>query len=161
MFTKNFSYTHADIEQAFNLHYAKKYPIRSKLLLILGVLLLVLFLVFFVAKSMSSTLPQLKWLLLVMGLFYIGFYFFRKKSIVKRAMLNPTINQMESISINKEVLKLKGKNGEGDIAFSTITETEEDENSFLLYFTTSNFLIIPKRLLNAQELNELKSYLKK
>lgn len=161
MFTKSFSYTNTDIEQAFNLHYAKKYPIRSKLLLIIGVLLLIVFLMLFLIKSLSTALPQFKWLFLLMGLFYIAFYFYRKKSIVKRAMLNPTISQMESITVKKDGIQLKGKNGEGNVAYNSIAELEEDENSLLLYFTKSNFLMFPKRLFTVAELSELKSNAKK
>lgn len=161
MFTKSFTYTYTDIERAFNLHYAKKHPFRSKLLLILGVFLLVAFIVLSFLRGISAELPQLKWLTLVVALFYIGFYFFRKKSIVKRAMLNPTLNQMESITIKPDGLVLKGKNGEGNVAYSSISDTEEDEYSFLLYFTANNFLILPKRLINLLELNELKDYLNK
>lgn len=165
MISKKLLYTAEDIGQAFDLHYANKFPIRSRLILLFGVLLLLIFFIlFFIPTSPNNipgNVPKYQWLFLALGVFYILFYFYRKKSIVKLALRNPTLKDMETIELHEHFIRLKGKNGESNVPYVDFKEVGEDDNSLLLYFTKNNFLIIPKRIFNSQELKQFKDYLTK
>ena len=142
-------YTNADLEAAFNLHYAKKFPIRSKLLLFLGLFLFVIGAAMFFFPI--ERLGNMKWLFFLVGLFYIGFYFYRKRSLIKMAMKNPTIKDMEKISFSDKIIRFEGQKGFFEQEWTKFDEMHQDEDSILLYMTKHNFFIIPKRVLNQEQ----------
>lgn len=149
MNTFNLNYTKADLEAAFNLHYAKKYPVRSKLLLILGLLLFVGGIALFFVQM--PKLVNLKWLFFFMGLFYVGFYFYRKSSLIKLAMKNPTIKDMKKISFSDKSIRFEGDAGFFEQEWDKFIEAYQDENSILLYLNKHNFFIIPKHVMTKEQ----------
>lgn len=86
-------YNRIDIEKAFDLHYSKQFPIRSKLLLVLGFFLILGSLALLFSKSAYAV--NLKWIFAALGLFYIGFYFFRKKNHGKSCDEKPYYKEYE------------------------------------------------------------------
>lgn len=86
-----------------------------------------------------------------MGLFYTGFYFYRKGSLIKMAMKNPTIKDMNKISFTDKAIRFEGKGGFFEQEWIKFNEAFFDENSYLLYISTHNFFIIPKRLMNKEQ----------
>lgn len=157
MNTFDIKYTHSDLESAFNLHYAKKFPIRSKLLLILGVVLFIAGLGLFFVEM--PKLGSLKWLFFFMGLFYVGFYFYRKGSLIKMAMKNPTIKDMKKVAFNDQTIRFEGDGGFFEQEWSKFNEAFEDDKSILMYMSKHNFFIIPKRLMNKEQQASFKKYI--
>jgi hypothetical protein len=142
------NYTVGDIEKAFDLHYAKQFPLRSRLLLILGVVLLFTSFVFFFIKQ--GVLPSMKWIFALMGVFYIGFYFYRKRSLVNLAMKNPTIRDMRKIELKDKYIRFSGEKGYSEQEWPNFKEIHEDNQSILLYLSKHNFFILPKRYFNRE-----------
>jgi len=151
-------YTKADLAAAFNLHYAKKFPIRSKLLLFLGLFLFVLGAVLFFIPI--DRLGNMKWIFFLVGLFYIGFYFYRKNSLINMALKNPTIKDMEKLAFTEKNIRFEGKKGFFEQDWDKFEEIHQDEDSTLLYSSKHNFFIIPSRILNDDEKNKLNNILK-
>lgn len=150
-----FNYTKEDVMKAFELHFAKKFPLRSRLMLILGVLVLLASLVFFFVSVPAY--PNMKWIFLFMGIFYIGFYFYRKRVMVNMAMKNPTISDMGSMQITNQHITFSGDKGSSEQAWSNFTDILEDDSSVLLYLSKQNFFILPKRCFSEDELNIIRS----
>lgn len=149
MNTFNITYTKADLEAAFNLHYAKKFPFRSKVLLILGVILFAIGLLLFFVDIPKFT--NMKWLFFFMGLFYLAFYFYRKYSLIKLAMKNPTIKDMKKIGFDDTIIRFEGDEGYFEQELLKFNEVFHDNDSVLLYMSKHNFFIIPKRIINSEQ----------
>lgn len=147
MNTFDLNYTQQDIEKAFDLHYNKQFPLRSKLLLILGVVLLLTALFFVFIPE--GVFPSMKWIFALMGIFYIGFYFYRKRTMVKLAMNNPTIRDMRRIEFHDTHIHFSGEKGYSKQEWSNFIEVHSDEASTLLYLSKHNFFILPNRCLDA------------
>lgn len=152
-----FNYTQEDVKNAFELHFLKKFPIRSRLMLIMGVVVLAasMVLVVFPVKAY----PNMQWLFLLMGVFYIGFYFYRKRVIVNLAMKNPTIKDMNNMTLQRGSIKFAGEKGESEIPWSAFKETLEDDHSVLLYLSKQNFFILPKKYFKREQLDMIYSSL--
>ena len=149
------AYTKADVFKAFDLHFAKKFPIRSRLMLILGVPILAASLVLFLVSL--EAYPKLKWIFLLMGIFYIGFYFYRKRVMVNLAMKNPTIAKMGAMKIAKNHIRFSGDKGYNDQPWSSFIDCIEDNDSMLLYLSKQNFFILPKRCFSPEDLASVRA----
>jgi cation transport ATPase len=149
MKTLDLSYTKEDIEKAFDLHYNKQFPFRSKLLLILGVILLLTAFVFVFVHV--GAFPSMKWIFALMGIFYIGFYFYRKRTMVNLAMKNPTIRDMCKIELTEAHIRFSGEKGYSVQEWDKFNEIHSDEFSTLLYLSKHNFFILPSRCLEAMD----------
>lgn len=143
MKTFDLTYTKEDVEKAFNLHYNKQFPFRSKLLLILGVILLLTAFVFVFINQ--DIFPSMKWVFALMGIFYIGFYFYRKRTMVNLAMKNPTIKDMRKVELKESHIRFSGEKGYSEQEWSNFIEIHADEFSTLLYLSKHNFFILPSR----------------
>ncbi len=141
-------YSEEDIKKAFDLHYAKQFPLRSKLLLLLGSVLLITSIYFFI--NPSEKLPIMNWLFALMGFFYIGFYFYRKRSMVKLAMKNPTIRDMRKIILTEDHIRFEGEKGFAEQKWNNFNEYFDNEDAILLYLTKHNFFILSKRFLSKE-----------
>ena len=152
------NYEIADIEKAFDLHYNKQFPFRSKLLLLLGVILLISSFVFFFVQF--GPYPSMKWIFALMGFFYIAFYFYRKRTMVKLAMKNPTIRDMRKVELLDQHIRFSGEKGYTEQDWQLFKELHEDEFSILLYLSKHNFFILPKRFFDAAEIDFIKTKIK-
>jgi uncharacterized protein YneF (UPF0154 family) len=159
MNTITFNYTRDDVLKAFELHFAKKFPLRSRLMLILGAAVLIGSLVQFIVPFIAY--PNMKWILLLMGVFYIGFYFYRKRIMVNLAMKNPTIADMGSMEFSLDKIRFSGEKGASEQVWSNFIDLIEDENSLLLYISKQNFFILPKRCFSDEDLNLIRSSMQK
>ncbi|MCB0510300.1 MAG: YcxB family protein [Chitinophagales bacterium] len=153
------TYQAEDLEQAFDLHYAKKFPIRSRLVLFLGLILLLAALVLLFIPS--PAFPKLKWLLLLVGFFYMGFYWYRKRSLVSLALKNPTIAKMQALQFDSQSLFLIGDTGQIELRWQDFEEAIVNDKTALLYLSAHNFFILPKRFFTSEQWSELLEILNK
>lgn len=146
-------YEAKDIEEAFELHYSLMFPIRSRLLLFLGLALLLgaLILVFVEVPSF----PKMKWMFLFLGLFYLGFHKYRKSSLIKLAMNNPTIQKMNFIRFDDKSIVFGGNDGQTEQLWSNFMKSTANETCRLIYLSTHNFFILPKRFFSTEAWKDL------
>lgn len=144
-------YTSEDIQKAFDLHYSKQFPLRSKMLLLLGLILLLTAIYFFFAPL--ENYPSMKWIFTLLGFFYIGFYFYRKRSMVKLAMKNPTIKDMRKIILSKGTIRFEGEKGYSEQEWKNFQEFHENDDAILVYLSKHNFFILPKRNFSKEQIS--------
>lgn len=149
MISKNVNYIKDDFKSAFSLHYSSSFPIRSRLMLVLGIILLLIGVVLFFANI--AVFPYLKFIFLAMGVFYLAFYFYRKSGIVDNAMRNAGLSGEHTITISDNGVNFEGEKGLSEQNWNAITHCNEDASSWLIYFSPSQFYIVPKRLYSAEE----------
>lgn len=151
-------YKRSDIEKAFDLHYNKQFPVRSKLLLVLGFILIVASFVLLVSNFAYAS--NLKWIFALLGAFYIGFYFYRKKTMVNLAMKNPTISNMKKAELTENEIVFIGSNGYSKQEWGFFKQMFIDEFSLLLYLDKHFFFIIPISALSQEQLSFIQSKIK-
>ncbi len=156
MITIPFKYTKDDISKAFDLHYLKKFPVRSKLMLITGLALLFFSIFLFFIKN--EAIGNLKWMLLVLSIIYLGFYSFRKKSLVKIAMRNKTIVDIKEITFNNVEITFKGEKGYSTQQWGEFEDIAQDDYTTLFYLSKYNFFIVPMRILDAEQRKQFMHY---
>ncbi|MGB1248609.1 MAG: hypothetical protein ACPG4Z_06965 [Chitinophagales bacterium] len=160
MITVETEFTREDIKNAIELHYNHKFPIKSKLMLIVGFLMVV--------AGLSMTFmgwpveqPYLKFLFVGIGIFYIGYYFYRKKQMLDRAAKNSSLVAKHKISVSENSVSFLGEKGKSEKKWAEIEDKAVDEKTILLYFTVDQFYILPKRMYNADELKTVEDTIAK
>jgi hypothetical protein len=96
----------------------------------------------------QGTFPAMKWVFALMGIFYIGFYFYRKRTMVNLALKNPTIKDIRKVELKEAHIRFSGEKGYSEQEWSNFKEIHSDQFSTLLYFSKHNFFILPARCLN-------------
>jgi len=96
--------------------------------------------------------------------FSISFYVLLTKMI--GTYQNKKLYQNSTTLKNKVILRISGKgikidNQERSLAWSSFSKYKEDEAFYILYLNMRNFKIIPKRVMNKIEKEELSTYLEK
>ncbi len=153
----NLSFKQENLINAFKLHYNSKYPIRSRLMFFAGIFTLFLGLIS-VYMNLFERLEFLKFLLVLVGVFYIGMYFYRRKKLFERASSQSTFKGKFTFEINKKGITF-GKDDKVSVCdWKDITSIIKDEFNVLFYFGKDRFYILPTdKLANEQkkELNEI------
>lgn len=159
MVNQKIEFNTEDLKHAFELHYNSQYPIRSKFMLISGVVLLLLG-VFFLINDPFENLPYVKYTLVGLGAFYIVFYFYRKNKLVDRAVKSFNFLGKYDLVVNKEYFGVKGAKGISYKKWQEYTHAAENNFCILLYFGETQFYIIPKRVFSQADLKILHEQMK-
>jgi hypothetical protein len=84
-FTVRIQYTPEDLQRAYRIHNSKVYPVGSRLLLFLGLISLIIGGVLMLYSCFALKFTNwFAWFLIIYGIFIIGFYFWRIKTMGRR-----------------------------------------------------------------------------
>ena len=156
----NISFSKESLTDAFKLHYNKKYPIKSRLMLIAGLALIAIGFIF-VAINFAKNLPLLRHIITLVGLAYVLLFFYRRKKLFERAANQKTFQGTFTFELNKHGLAFGKKNGVSKCAWNKIIDIIEDENSILFYFGKDKFYILPLQSLTEEQIQGTKQQIKK
>lgn len=146
----NISFSKESLTEAFKLHYNKKHPIRSRLMLIVGLILIATGFLF-VGINFPKNLPLLKHIITLVGLAYVLLFFYRRKKLFERASNQKTFQGEFTFELNKKGLSFGKKEGVSKCAWNKITDVVQDENSILFYFGKDKFYILPLKELSTEQ----------
>lgn len=155
----NISFKQENLINAFKLHYNTKYPIRSRLMFFVGVFTLFLGLVS-VYFNLFEKLEFLKYLLVLVGVFYMGMYFYRRKKLYERASSQSTFKGSFTFEINKKGITFGKDNKVSVCDWKNITSIIKDEFNVLFYFGKDRFYILPLENIDSEQSKELDEILK-
>ena len=141
-----FTYSTEDYRSAFDLHYAHAYPVKSRLLLFIGIGLLLIGAILLITNL--QVLPYLKYIFLALGVFYLGFYVYRKKKIINNALKAPGLTGEHKLQIDSKGVLIEGEKGRSTQPWPKIIDIAESDATWLFYFNKDQFYIAPKRLYN-------------
>jgi len=148
------NFTKENLKNAFKLHYNTKYPIRSRMMLFAGLLFWFIGLAF-TYFNFPEKYPLFKYLLSLVGLFYIVMYYYRRKKLFERASSQESFNGDFTFDVNKKGITF-GKDGKlSKCGWDEITDVIEDENNILFYFGKDKFYILPSESLNDSQMEDL------
>lgn len=138
------------LTEAFKLHYNTKYPLKSRMMLIFGLLTLVLGLVFFILDFPKNP-PLLKHIIVLAGLVYIGLYFYRRNQLYKRAASQKTFQGNFTFQLNEKGIAFGQNERVSRCEWNKIEALIEDESNILFYFGKDKFYILPLLGLNSAQ----------
>jgi hypothetical protein len=161
MISTKLSFSKDEIREAFDLHYAANYPIRSKLMIFSGIGLLLVGLWLTLQPDVVRDLPYLKFVFLGLGLFYIAFYFYRKKVLIDSAAESPSLAGEHFVKIDEEQVSYKNPDGIASKKWTNFRKAISNQNTYLLYFGDTQFFILPKKHFSQQDIKNLNELISK
>ena len=158
--TITFKYTPELLQRAHELHYKKFFPLRGKIILVLGLLAvwagLLLLLVKGGGRNLWYSIP-----LMVYGLIAVAIHFYVSKTIGKRAYKKLVeYHDPFSITVHDAGLFIEIKNSEYEVPWSGIRKALLTGELTLLYPNDAVFFIFPKENFPANEYFEFAKIVK-
>lgn len=156
----NISFSQPALEQAFKLHYNTKHPLKSRVMLIFGVLIILIgFFLFYL--DFPKNPEYLKHIIVFAGLVYILFYFYRRKKLYERAAAQKTFQGNFTFELNNKGLAFGKEDKASKCTWTQIEEILQDENNILFYFGKDKFYILPLVNVATEKQNEIQEIIKK
>jgi len=155
--TITFKYTPQLLQKAHELHYKKFFPLRGKIILILGLLAawagLLLALVKGGGNNLWYSVP-----LILYGLIAIAIHFYMTKTIGKRSF-NKLKDYQDpfSISVNEEGLIIEIKAKQYEVPWSNFKKALIADELILLYPSDAVFFIFPRGNFTGGEFDKFKA----
>lgn len=154
-------YTANDLHKAYSLHLKKNYPFRSKLVLILGGLLVLLGILLAVLQSISRMITWLSWFFVVYGLLVVIYYFWKYSRMGKIAYKKLTdFHYPFTFTINNEGIHSFGKNIESTNTWEHYQSALITHNFIILYPNKLRFVVFPKKYFSEFDFNQLSDLVK-
>lgn len=156
----NISFSKEGLSDAFKLHYNTKYPLKSRMMLIFGVLTLFVGLSFFLLDFPKNP-PLLKHIVVLAGFVYIGLYFYRRIQLFKRAAAQKTFQGKFTFELNNKGIAFGQNDSVSRCEWDKIEDLIEDEKNILFYFGKDKFYILPVYELNESQILNTKELINK
>ena len=150
-------YTPVDLQKSYELHYNVYYPVRSKLLLILGILLAVVGLLLI---CLSNMLDQndgwLGKLYMVLGVLAILYHFWKISTMGKKMFDKmPDFQLPYQVTINSSGICIKSTTVSSEVAWEHYTEAVVTANMILVYTNPFKFNIFRKTAFTDEQFERL------
>lgn len=146
------------LENAFKLHYDSVYPVRSRLMMFVG------FFLWFVGMALiffdyPKQYAFLKYLIALVGVFYIAMFYYRRKKLFERASNQATFKGDFTFEVNQQKITF-GKDKQVSVCeWTAIQNVIQDESNILFYFGKDKFYILPKESMNEEQATSMNSIL--
>ena len=155
----NFQFTLDDYRNAFRAHYRKGASAFTRwmliVVLVVGVLLLLLSVLFIITgqRALNVVLPPL-----FLGAFWtwIGMGKTYQLSARSQCAKSPALREPRRIEFNDDGVKTDSGIASSQVSWKAILRYVESSETFLLYTSPACFAIVPKRVLQPEQVNELR-----
>ena len=162
---KTVQYTAEDLQWAYSLHYQKKYPMRSKLMLITALVSIV---VGVAMVNVSVAIPSaqesswISWFFLCYGLMILVMYYMNFKNIGKRIyQRSPDFQKPFHYTISETNLEVKTESFHGNNEWTHYTSAMLVSDVLLLYVNKYRFNFLLKKLFTDEEFNRIVDWVSK
>lgn len=155
----NFQFTFNDYRNGFRAHYRKGASVFTrwmlKLILVIGVLLILLAVLFVITgqRALNVVLPPFLlgalWTWLGIGKTY-------QLSARNQFAKSPALREPRRIEFNDEGVKTDGGIASSQVSWKALLRYVKSRDTFLLYTSPACFAIVPKRVLQPEQVNELR-----
>jgi hypothetical protein len=158
----NFQFTLDDYRNAFRAHYRKgasayrRWMLR--LVLVIGVLLLLASILIVITRQgpLKAALPPFllgaAWIWIGMGKVYL-------LSARSQFAKNPVLREPRRVEFSDDGVKTDAGIASSQVRWKAFLRYVESTDTFLLYTSPACFAIVPKRVLQAEQVNELRQLL--
>lgn len=158
----NFQFTLDDYRNAFRAHYRKGASAFTRwmliVVLVVGVLFLLLSVLFVITgqRALNVVLPPL-----FLGAFWtwIGMGMTYQLSARNQFAKSPALREPRRIEFTDEGVKTDSGMASSQVSWKALLRYAESSDTFLLYTSPACFAIVPKRVLQPEQVNELRRLL--
>ncbi|MFH0864546.1 MAG: YcxB family protein [Bacteroidota bacterium] len=158
---KTIQYTPADLQLGYSLHLKKMYPFRSKLLLLLGVIIILLGLLLIILQSIISRINWLSWGFIIYGIVILLFYMWKYRIMGKSAFKKLTNFHFPfEFTISEDKVITVGKSTTSESKWEHYEFSIVTEKIILLYPNKLTFVILPKQYFSDEEFTLLSTWVK-
>jgi hypothetical protein len=158
---KTIQYTSDDLQLGYSLHLKKMYPFRSKLLLLLGTLIIFLGFMLVVLQAMAGGVNWISLSFIAYGIAILAFYYWKYNTMGKSA-LKKLINFQSpfEFSISEDRVLTVGKSTSSESKWEHYQLAIVSGKIILLYPNKLTFVILPKKYFSVEEFALLSSWVK-
>jgi YcxB-like protein len=155
----HFQFTLDDYRNAFRAHYQKGASALTrwtmKLILVIGV---IFFLFGILLLLTGQRAPNVVLYPLLLGAFWtwIGLGKTYQLAAKKQFTKNPVLREPRSIELNDEGVTTDAGIASSQVSWKAYLRYVESKDTFLLYTNPACFIIVPKRVLQPEQVNELR-----
>jgi len=151
-------YTPEDLQIGYTLHFKKLYPIRSKMLIVFGVLLIVLGVLMIVLKSVFNNANWLPVFYIVFGATTTIYHFWQYGTMGKRIYKKlPDFQQPFDYTISDDGIATKSTSMSSDVKWDHYKKAVITDDILLLYPNKFRFNLFPKRFFKENDFELLKN----
>jgi hypothetical protein len=155
----NFQFTLGDYRNAFRAHYRKGASAFTRWMLIvvlgIGVLFLLLSVLFVITgqRALNVVLPPF-----LLGAFWtwIGMGKTYQLSARNQFAKNPVLREPRRVEFNDDGVKTDAGIASSQVSWKAFLRYVETADTFLIYTSPACFVIVPKRVLQSEQVNELR-----
>jgi O-antigen/teichoic acid export membrane protein len=154
-------FTPEDLQKAYSLHFKKTNPIRSRIVLILGIILVFLGILLAVLQSMAGIITWISWFFVIYGILIVTYYY-RKIGRMGKAAFKKLVefHFPFSFTITSESVRTVGKTITSDSTWDHYQFAVVTEQMILLYPNTMRFVLLPKKYFSDAEFDQLNDWVK-
>ncbi|MBI4931741.1 MAG: YcxB family protein [Bacteroidetes bacterium] len=150
-------YSPEDLQKSYELHYKVYYPVRSKLLLILGILLIVVGGLLFFIDYIRQESEWLSWFYIVLGGLSVVYHFWKISTMGKKMFRRmPDFQASHNFIINDAGVNGKSATMSSEVKWEHYKEAVLASEMILLYINPFRFNIFPKKFFKNGEFEKLK-----
>ena len=137
-------YSKANLQKAFSIHYQKSFPVRGKVLLWLGILLIWTGIMLSIVNNDKAHIA-INISYIIAGFVFIGVHYFLMRNIgnfTYKRIKNP--DQSFSFYLTQDIIKMIAGKKEYTIAWEDIYKSIIEKDIILLYVSKTQFYFFPK-----------------
>ena len=160
-FSININYNYSDLQIAYNLHFKKLYPIKSRLLLLFGALLVIIGLLLCFLDNHLEKSILLGVLYSILGIITICYYYWMYKTMGKRMFKKmPDFSNEYHYDFSNEGINIKSKTIDSDVKWDYYKSALISNDIILLYPNKLRFNLFPKQNFSQEQYDWLISIIK-
>lgn len=155
-------YSAEDLQQAYQLHYRKGYPLRGRILLILGIVSLTLGVILLAYSYFWLQFTNwFAWFLFIYGILVMAFHFWRYYTMGKRVFKRmPDFRGPYHYTFSDEGIKADGEHLHSDNTWNYYIRSLVSEDMILLYPNKYRFNFFARRHFSGEQFETLKSWVR-
>jgi len=151
-----------DLQNAYALHFRKLYPVRSRLVLILGAILVFFGILLVVMQSLTGLISWMSWAFLLYGILVVAYYYWRFSRMGKVAFKKlVNFHFPFTFTITPEGVDTVGKNVSSNNIWKYYQIAIITEQIIILYPNKLNLVLLPKKYFSEEEFSQLTDLVRK
>jgi len=152
----NITYTADDLQKSYTLHFKKIYPIKSKLLIVFGVLIIALGIVMLSLKDIFNETGWLAYFYVIFGMFAIIYHFWQYATIGRRMFKKlPDFRHAFHYVISDEGIQTASATASSDVKWEHYKMAVITDDLILLYPNKLRYNLFPKRFFSERDFRNL------
>jgi len=155
------TYTAADLQKSYTLHFKKMYPVKSKLLIIFGILIIALGTAMLLFKDIFNNAGWLAWFYVIFGVVAIIYHFWQYSTIGRRMFKKlPDFKHAFHYIITEEGIQITSVTVSSDLKWEHYHKATITDDMILLYPNKFRYNLFPKRFFSDRDFKILQAKVK-